>query len=132
MRLFDVLLHRRMVRLWRKAALNAPAMKLGELRQIRAQGRRLGHYMNEALAVAENRLALPLVGSSAFPRPHGTDWAWRPEVWRLPLPAPGMASVPSKSMLGREVTLFHDCARSELSLRQVRNAREADLALDAA
>ena len=128
MRLFDVLLHRRMVRLWRKAALNAPAMKLGELRQIRAQGRRLGHYMNEALAVAENRLALPLVGSSAFPRPHGTDWAWRPEVWRLPLPAPGMASVPSKSMLGREVTLFHDCARAELSLRQVRNAREADLA----
>jgi hypothetical protein len=31
-------------------------------------------------------------------------------------------------MFGREVTLFHDCARSELSLRQVRNSREADLA----
>jgi hypothetical protein len=31
-------------------------------------------------------------------------------------------------MLGREVTLFHDCAHSELSLRQLRNSREADLA----
>lgn len=31
-------------------------------------------------------------------------------------------------MLGREVTLFHDCAQSELTLRQVRNSREADLA----
>lgn len=31
-------------------------------------------------------------------------------------------------MLGREVTLFHDCAQSELTLRQVRNSRESDLA----
>ena len=31
-------------------------------------------------------------------------------------------------MLGNEVTLFHDCAFSELTLRQLRNLREADLA----
>ena len=31
-------------------------------------------------------------------------------------------------MLGDEVTLFHDCERSELSLRQLRNKRESDLA----
>ena len=31
-------------------------------------------------------------------------------------------------MLGHEATLFHDCARSELTLRQLRNLREADLA----
>jgi hypothetical protein len=128
MKLLDLALHRRMMRNWRKAALNAPAMKLSELRYLRSQGRQINHYLGEALAVAESRLALPVVGSSAFPRPHGTDWAWRPEIWRLPLPAPGMASVPSKTMFGREVTLFHDCARSELSLRQLRNSREADLA----
>jgi hypothetical protein len=39
-----------------------------------------------------------------------------------------MSSVDTKSMLGSEVTLFHDCARSELTLRQLRNTREADLA----
>ena len=31
-------------------------------------------------------------------------------------------------MLGREATLFHDCTHSELTLRQLRNLREADLA----
>ncbi|MBE0452659.1 DUF6478 family protein [Roseovarius autotrophicus] len=128
MKILDMFLHRRVMRTWRRAAIQAPAMTLGELRQVRAQGRKLGHYINETLAVADSRLALPLVGSNAFPRPHGTDWAWRPEVWRLPLPCPGKASVPSKSMLGREVTVFHDCTRSELSLRQVRNRRAADLA----
>ena len=31
-------------------------------------------------------------------------------------------------MLGDEVTIFHDCQISELTLRQLRNTREADLA----
>ena len=31
-------------------------------------------------------------------------------------------------MLGNEVTLFHDCEFSELTLRQLRNLREQDLA----
>jgi hypothetical protein len=31
-------------------------------------------------------------------------------------------------MLGDEITLFHDCSQSELTLRQVRNLREEDLA----
>lgn len=128
MKLLDLALHHRMLRSWRRAAQAAPGMSLRELRRIRARGRQLGYFIGEALAVAESRLALPVVGSRAFARPHGTDWAWRPEIWRLPLPSPGRASVPSKTMLGREVTLFHDCTRTELSLRQLRNSREADLA----
>jgi hypothetical protein len=39
-----------------------------------------------------------------------------------------MAAVESKTTLGDEVTLFHDCKISELTLRQVRNTREQDLA----
>ncbi len=69
-----------------------------------------------------------MIGSNAFPKPHGTDWSWRPALWREPLAMPGMSSVESKSMLGSEVALFHDCIQSELTLRQVRNSREADLA----
>ncbi len=41
---------------------------------------------------------------------------------------PGLSSVQNQSQLGEEVTLFHDCAFSELTLRQLRNTREADLA----
>ena len=78
--------------------------------------------------VAEGRFALPRSGSTAFPRPHDTDWAWRPEVWRGPLPRPGIVAAPSKSRLGNEATLFHDCTQSELTLRQMRNRRDDDLA----
>ena len=31
-------------------------------------------------------------------------------------------------MVGEEVTLFHDCAQSELTLQQLRNTRDTDLA----
>ena len=128
MKLLDVLTHRHSLRKWRQTARNAPMMGLAELRRARARARKLMYSLNEVISIADNRLALPMIGSNSFSRPHGTDWAWRPELWREPLPVPGMASVRSKSMLGREVTLFHDCARSELCLRQLRNSREADLA----
>ncbi|QYX56615.1 hypothetical protein K1T73_16490 [Roseovarius sp. SCSIO 43702] len=120
--------HLRGIRRWAKAARRAPEMDLDELRETRALARKYLYSMNEVLAVADSRLALPLMGSNAFPKPHGTDWAWRPDLWRRPLPVPGRSAVESKSKLGAELTLFHDCARSELSLRQLRNHREADLA----
>ena len=78
--------------------------------------------------VADNRFALPRIGSNAFSRPGGTEWSWRPRLWRGPLARKGMSAVPSKTNLGEEVTVFHDCKISELTLRQVRNTREADLA----
>ena len=92
------------------------------------QARLLKTQIDEILHVADSRLALPLIGSQSFPRPHDCDWAWRPELWTGPLPVKGMSSVASKRMLGREATLFHDCTHSELTLRQLRNTREADLA----
>lgn len=124
----DWIVHRRGVRRWSRAARRAPEMPLAELRRERSMARKLLYSLHEMVAIAENRLALPMIGSNAFPKPHGTDWAWRPALWCLPLASPGMSSAPSKSKLGDELTLFHDCARSELTLRQVRNTREADLA----
>ncbi|MFD0859734.1 DUF6478 family protein [Roseovarius aquimarinus] len=126
--LVDWIVHRRGVRRWARAARRAPEMPLSELRRERSMARKLMYSLQEMVAVAENRLALPMIGSNAFPKPHGTDWSWRPALWNLPLASPGMSSAPSKSKLGDELTLFHDCARSELTLRQVRNTREADLA----
>jgi len=55
-------------------------------------------------------------------------WSWRPPVWRGPLGNKGMAAVANKTKLSDELTLFHDCDISELTLRQVRNTREEDLA----
>jgi hypothetical protein len=113
---------------WANAAREADRTDLSELRLQRQRARQLRRHLDDLIHVAESRLALPMIGSTAFRRPHGSDWGWRPELWRGPLPTPGLASVQSKSMLGSEVTLFHDCDRSELTLRQLRNRREQDLA----
>lgn len=127
-RILDRLFQARAVQRWKRAAREAPDMPLSQLRVHRNNARQLRTHIDRLLHVAEGRLALPKIGSSSFPKPHGTDWAWRPDLWRGPLPVPGISSVPTKSMLGDEVTLFHDCIHSELTLRQLRNSRRADLA----
>lgn len=127
-RILDRLFHARSLRRWRRAARHATNAPLQELRVQRNQARQLRSHLDRVIHVADGSLALPVIGSSYFPRPHGTDWSWRPELWRGPLPVPGLSSVPTKSMLGDEVTLFHDCDYSELTLRQLRNTREEDLA----
>lgn len=127
-RILDGLRHKGALRRWCRAAGSAHETPLGDLRRQRKKARQLRAHLNQLIHVADGRLALPQIGSSHFPRPHGTDWSWRPAIWRGPLPIAGLASVETKTMLGKEVTLFHDCTLSELSLRQVRNTHAADLA----
>lgn len=126
--ILDRLMHRRSMRQWARAARIAGSTKLSRLRQIRTTARLLRSHLDRLIYKADERLALPIIGSNSFPRPHNADWAWRPELWRGPLQNPGMSSVQTKSMLGSEATLFHDCQLSELTLRQLRNQREEDLA----
>lgn len=121
-------IHSRTVYRWAKAARGAEAISLMKLRAQRTQARTLRTHLDKLIHISESRLALPTIGSNAFPKPFNADWAWRPELWRGPLPVPGASSVKSKTMLGDEVTLFHDCVQSELTLRQLRNRREEDLA----
>ena len=113
---------------WARAAREASSTPLNALRRQRMRARLLKTHLDKLIHTADERLALPMIGSTSFPKPHNADWAWRPELWRGPLPTPGISSVQTKSMLGDEVTLFHDCQHSELTLRQLRNLREADLA----
>lgn len=126
--IFDRLGTRQVMRRWARAAQKASEVDLGLLRQQRHAARLLRSHLDRLIHRADERLALPLVGSTNFPRAHNTDWHWRPALWRGRLASPGMSSVDTKSMLGDEITLFHDCALSELSLRQLRNRREEDLA----
>ncbi len=127
-KIMDRLFQGRTLRKWQTAARQAGETKLSNLRVQRNQARQMRTHLDRLIHVADGRLALPMIGSSYFFKPHGTDWSWRPELWRGPLPVLGLSSVPTKSMLGDEVTLFHDCGHSELTLRQLRNTREEDLA----
>ena len=126
--LMDKLFHQRVMRRWARAARLAWKSDLVSLRRQRAQARLLKTHLDALVHTADERLGLPVIGSNNFPKPHNADWGWRPELWRGRLPYPGISSVQTKSRLGREVTLFHDCAQSELTLRQIRNVREEDIA----
>lgn len=120
-------MHQGALRRWRAAAQAAPKEELSTLRSLRNRARQMRQVIDEVTFVAESRLALPRIGSSAFPRPAGTDWSWRPQLWRGPLTQKGLSGVASKTTIGDEVTIFHDCRISELTWRQLRNVREDDL-----
>lgn len=126
--LLETVGNRMAFRRWARAARHAPKAALPLLRQQRTEARKLRQTLNDLLFTADSRLALPLIGSQAFTHPVTADWGWRPQLWRGPLPQPGIASVENQARLGDEVSLFHDCGSSEIILRQLRNRNEADLA----
>jgi hypothetical protein len=126
--LFDKAFFGRTIARWARNARLARSADLVPLRRQRMRARQLKTHLDQLIHVADERLALPLEGSTSFPKPHNADWAWRPELWRGPLPKPGLSAVQTRAMLGGEITLFHDCELSELTLRQLRNLREQDIA----
>ncbi|OIP83571.1 MAG: hypothetical protein AUK37_07095 [Rhodobacterales bacterium CG2_30_65_12] len=125
---FGHALHRHQIRRWERLGVRAARMSLADLRPLRQRALQLRQVLDRVLHIADSRLTLPLIGSSTFPKPLHSDWAWRPQLWSGPITPIGMAAAPTKARFGDEVTLFHDCKISELTVRQVRNRREADLA----
>jgi hypothetical protein len=120
--------HAAELRRWRRAERRAGTLDLARLRSLRDRAQSLRRQIDRFLDVANDRLALPAIGSNAIQKPLFTDWAWRPELWRRPVSPPGMSSVASKTEIGPKLKIFHDCRVSELTIRQVRNQRESDLA----
>lgn len=124
----DRLMHRAVLRRWRGFAEAAASLDLPTLRRFRSRAWSLRRQLDRVIHEAEYRMALPVIGSNAMRRPIGSDWVWRPELWRGPIPVPGMSSVPGRAEIAEGATLFHDCRRSEVTVRQIRNTRETDLA----
>ena len=122
------LIEKRALRRWHHAAVSAEMLEASELKVLRTRARSLSRHVDRVLHVAEGRLALPLAGQAAIRRPMHSDWAWRPELWTGPVKPAGHAMVETKTPIGREAKVFHDCALSELSVRQVRNTRAEDIA----
>jgi hypothetical protein len=126
--MLTALFDRRVLRRWGRDAARAETVDAVTLKAMRTRARRLADRVERVLQVADARLALPLAGRAAVRRPMHADWAWRPDLWSLPQNPPGLAAVETKTAFGPEAKIFHDCARSELTLRQIRNSRAEDVA----
>ncbi|WP_170330369.1 DUF6478 family protein [Ruegeria arenilitoris] len=127
-RLLDRYIHRRVIARWREALRGAAEAPEPQLRQQRDEARKLRSQLDMLIHKADGRLARPRMGSMQFPKPLGTDWCWRPDLWRGPLSRPGVASAPRRAQMNRQVTLFHDCPLAEIGMRQTRNSSDKDLA----
>ena len=127
-RLIDRIVHRSVLKRWRGLAEIVSGLDLESLRRLRNQAWALRRNLDRVIHVAENRLALPVMGSNAIRKPMGSDWVWRPMLWKGPIPVPGLSSVPGKAVICDGATVFHDCRQSELTVRQIRNTRAADIA----
>ena len=127
-RLIERILKRRTLRFWQETAEAAPSAHLDEVRSMRSAARALRRNLDRVIHVAEHRLALPVIGSNVLRKPLGTDWSWRPDLWKGPIPLPGFASVQARAQICEGAVIFHDCRRSELTVRQIRNTRDLDIA----
>lgn len=125
---FERLTNKRSLAQWEQRASNAPSADLGVLKQQQRLARRLKGKLDEVLFYADDQLNIPRPGSNAFRNTKGTDWSWRPDLWRGPTHTHGYAGINNGQHLAHGTTLFHDCQNSDLTFRQVRNLRADDLA----
>lgn len=125
---FGSWVERRTLDRWSSFADRAEGKDHPSLTRLRRRARALQQRVDRFLHVADGKLALPALGEVGIKKPLHTDWAWRPALWSGPVRPSGATAIVPKTRLGAEVTLFHDCSRSEITFRQVRNTAPDDLA----
>jgi HAMP domain-containing protein len=114
--IFDRFAARRLLRHLRRLADGAATADLMDLRRTRGQAAQARREVDRLLHAADNRLAKV---QATLPRPELADWVWRPEGWTLRMSPAGQAPVQSGATVGGDVLLYHDCRKSEVSLRQL-------------
>ncbi|QBY02097.1 hypothetical protein E2K80_16265 [Rhodophyticola sp. CCM32] len=113
----------RALRRWTEVSDHAKTMPAAELKAAQSQLAVMRHQLDRARQATTAALLASGTGADGIDRPHQCDWAYRPGPWVTPIVPSGAVSVPSPADLGGGVKLFHDAEKSELSYRQIRNAR---------
>ena len=113
---------------WARLAEAAPELESHELRALRAEARGVRRQLDLVMQAADARLSAPSLGTGLPQMPLGTDWAWRPDLWRGAMSESGAVASGERTALGDGVALYHDCPLGEVVVRQVRNDRPEDRA----
>lgn len=113
---------------WARLAETAPDLESFELRALRAETRGMRRQLDRVMQAADARLLVPALTAGLPQMPLGTDWSWRPDLWRGALPEPGVVASGDRTAMGEGAALYHDCPLGEVAVRQVRNDRSEDRA----
>lgn len=113
---------------WTRLAEAAPGLESFELRALRAEARGMRRPLDRVMQAADARLTVPALGAGLPQMPLGTDWSWRPDLWRGALPELGAVASGDRTALGDGVALYHDCPLGEVVVRQIRNDKSEDRA----
>lgn len=113
---------------WTRLADAADDLESHALRSLRTEARGMRRQLDRLLQVADARLTVPSPTGSLPQMPIGTDWSWRPDLWRGALAEPGSVAVGDRTPLGENSALYHDCPCQEVVVRQLRNDRSEDRA----
>jgi hypothetical protein len=115
-------------RRWTRIARKTRSVNIEHLRRLRGLGRPTRTQIDDFLMTADEELTLATGSAEKLRRQKAADWAWRPSLWRERQAEPGVAGAENGTPLGHGLNLFHDCPVSEVTVRQVTNSNEADLA----
>ncbi|MEP2642532.1 DUF6478 family protein [Roseobacter sp.] len=113
---------------WAKSVRDAGTMRIGALRAQRTRARQLRTHLDRFIHAADERLSNPTGQLNTTPSVYNSDWTWRPSLWRARLAVPGLSALAQKAPLGDDLSFHHDCTRSEITVRQLRNALPSDQA----
>jgi hypothetical protein len=127
-RLIDRWRLRKVQEYWAREAEAAPSLRPIALHGLRGQARAMRRQLDRVIHVADHRLATPAIGAGLPRQPLGTDWTWRADAWRGPLPQPGLIATTDRSRISDDLSLYHDCPLGEVSVRQCRNSNDGDRA----
>ena len=111
---------------WTRTGDAAPTMRPLALHSLRSQARAMRRQIDRVIHAADHRLSAPAIGAGLPRQPLGTDWTWRADAWRGPLPLPGLIASSDRSRISDDLSLYHDCPLGEVAVRQVRNTGEDD------
>jgi hypothetical protein len=113
---------------WTRAAGAAPTMRPLALHGLRGRARAMRREIDRVIHIADHRLSVPAIGAGLPRLPLGTDWSWRADAWRGPLPKPGLIAASDRARISDDLSLYHDCPLGEVAVRQRRNTGEDDRA----
>ncbi|MDQ7079819.1 MAG: DUF6478 family protein [Paracoccaceae bacterium] len=104
---------------WARLATKARTAEPGRLVVLADKARKMGRHVTMIQRTAETRLATPPHVDRPTSVPPSTDWSGRPSAWSAEVRPAGHAPARNETTIGDDVTLYHDCHLTEISLRQI-------------